>query len=188
MDGERLRSRREHIRAWRSLVGGPRPFFYPSFYGEHQRIYLFLSSVHLLVLRCSWRPTCRREISRRNPAVTCKCGYRTSAQSGFPDVLSSENRGGFLREPAACVKRRRTIMDDFSYLSVAFPSTPSALWRCYFPCRGRCIGAYIALFGCIQQRLAGCWIIDQLGPVPSLEFLPFGWIVTEPATQIVAGR
>jgi len=33
-----------------------------------------------------------------------------------------------------------------------------------------------------------CRIAGQLGPIPSLEFLPFGWVVAEPAAQIVAGR
>jgi len=54
---------------------------------------------------------------------------------------------------------------------------PSAVQECYG-----------SLLGCIQQSLAGCRIVGQFGPVPTLEFVPFGWIVAEPATQIVAGR
>lgn len=92
-----------------------------------------------------------------------------------------------LRGTATCVKRRRVggTMVDFSYLSVALPSTTSAPWRYYVPCRERCI---LAPFGCIQQRLAGCMIVGKLCPIPSLKFFPFGWIVVEPATQIAARR
>jgi hypothetical protein len=46
----------------------------------------------------------------------------------------------------------------------------------------------VTLLGCVQQRLAGRPIVRQLGSVASLEFLPFGWVVAEPATQIMAGR
>src|SRR5258708_828445 len=39
----------------------------------------------------------------------------------------------------------------------------------------------------VQQLLAGWRIAGELGPIASLEFLPFGWIVAEPVAQIVAG-
>jgi hypothetical protein len=46
----------------------------------------------------------------------------------------------------------------------------------------------VVLFGFVQQRLAGLNIISQFDPAPLLKFLPFGRIMAEPATQIVAGR
>ena len=46
----------------------------------------------------------------------------------------------------------------------------------------------VALLGRIQQRLAGGKIIVQLGTVSALEFFPFGRVVAEPATQLIAGR
>ena len=46
----------------------------------------------------------------------------------------------------------------------------------------------VALLGCIQQLFAGCWIVGKLSPIPALKFLPLGWIVVKPATQIAARR
>jgi len=46
----------------------------------------------------------------------------------------------------------------------------------------------IALFGCVKQRLEGCRIVAKLGPIPSLEFLPFDRIVAKPAAQVAARR
>ena len=46
----------------------------------------------------------------------------------------------------------------------------------------------VAVLGCVKQRLESCRIAAKLGPIPSLEFLPFDWIVAKPASQVAARR